>query len=150
MPEQNDDSFEKVIYSYTRAEAIADGVLVDISGPTFMFRPGVNILSEAGIKFPLAMTRAAFGRTVQDEDAPLPPAQDISGRLWDVLTMLKYAIRSSADGDLLFFTVRVWNWVYLNGKPTKRVKHEDVKLKAVCGPGDTAEPVITIMLPEED
>ena len=25
-----------------------------------------------------------------------------------------------------------------------------VVLKAVCGPGDTAEPVLTIMLPEED
>jgi hypothetical protein len=25
-----------------------------------------------------------------------------------------------------------------------------VELKAVCGPGDNSEPVITIMLPEED
>jgi hypothetical protein len=25
-----------------------------------------------------------------------------------------------------------------------------VRLKAVCGPGDRGEPVITIMLPEED
>ena len=25
-----------------------------------------------------------------------------------------------------------------------------VTLKAICGPGDTPEPVLTIMLPEED
>jgi len=25
-----------------------------------------------------------------------------------------------------------------------------VQLKAICGPGDSGEPVITIMLPEED
>ena len=27
---------------------------------------------------------------------------------------------------------------------------EEVTLKALCGPGDDAEPVITIMLPHED
>jgi hypothetical protein len=29
-------------------------------------------------------------------------------------------------------------------------KHEEVKFKALCGPGDNLEPVITIMLPHED
>jgi hypothetical protein len=29
-------------------------------------------------------------------------------------------------------------------------KMNKVKLKALCGPGDNGEPVITIMLPEED
>jgi hypothetical protein len=149
MPEQ-DDFFGEVISSYTRAEAIKDGVLVDLSDSSCNFRPGLNILQEAGIKFPVAMTRAAFDRTVQKLGEPLPPAQDVSGRLWDVLTMLKYAIRTSAGGDLLFFTVRVWNWVYIKGDRTNRFKHEDVRLKAVCGPGDNAEPVITIMLPDED
>jgi hypothetical protein len=46
--------------------------------------------------------------------------------------------------------VCVWNWVYAAGKRTERTKQETVQLKAVCGPGDNAEPVITIMLPDED
>jgi hypothetical protein len=149
MPNQ-DDFFGEVISSYTRAEAIKDGVLVDLSDSSCNFRPGLNILQEAGIKFPVAMTRAAFESTVQKQGEPLPPAQDVSGRLWDVLTMLKYTIRTSAGGDLLFFPVRVWNWVYRDGQRTERTKHADVRLKAVCGPGDNAEPVITIMLPDED
>ena len=149
MSEQN-EFFGEVISSYTRAEAIKDGVLVDLSDSSCNFRPGLNILQEAGIKFPVAMTRAAFDRTVHKLGEPLPPAQDVSGRLWDVLTMFKYAIQTSGHGDSLFFSVRVRNWVYVKGERTERAKHEDVRLKAVCGPGDTPAPVITIMLPDED
>jgi hypothetical protein len=149
MPEQDNISGE-VIYSYTRAQAIADGVLVDLSDPSFTFRPSLPILKEAGIKFPVAMTSAAFARTVQDPDTnePLPPGQDVSGRLWDVLTVFKLYARRG--GSTMFFPVCVQNWVYVGGKRTANIKHEDVNLKAVCGPGDTPAPVITIMLPDED
>jgi len=150
MPEQ-DDFFGEVISSYTRAQAIEDGVLVDLSDPSFTFRPGLPILKEAGIKFPVAMTTTAFARTVQDPDTdePLPPGQDVSGRLWDVLTVFKlYAQRNR--GDTILFPVSVQNWVRINGKRKESVKQEDVNLKAVCGPGDKGEPVITIMLPDED
>jgi hypothetical protein len=150
MPEQ-DDFFGEIISSYTRAQAIEDGVLVDLSDPSFTFRPGLPILKEAGIKFPVAMTTTAFARTVQDPDTdePLPPGQDVSGRLWDVLTVFKlYAQRNR--GDTILFPVSVQNWVRINGKRKESVKQEDVNLKAVCGPGDKGEPVITIMLPDED
>jgi hypothetical protein len=149
MSEQN-DFFGEAIYSYTRAQAIDDGVLVDLSDPSFTFRRGLNILKEAGIKFPLAMTQTAFARTVQELGEPLPPAQDLSGRLWDVLTMLKFAIKNGGNESTLSFSVCVWNWVYAAGKRTERTKQETVQLKAVCGPGDNAEPVITVMLPDED
>lgn len=142
--------FGEVISSYTREEAIKDGVLVDFTDPAFTFRSGLNILTEAGIKFPVAMTRAAFDRTVQALGEPLPPAQNVSGRLWDVLTTFKFVIQYSGPGNLLFFSVRVLNWVYVKGDRTTRTKHEDIQLKAVCGPGDTPAPVITIMLPDED
>jgi len=149
MPEQ-DNIFGEVIYSYTRAQAIEDGVLVDLSDPSFTFRPGLPILKEAGIKFPVAMTSAAFARTVQDPDTdePLPPGQDVSGRLWDVLTVFKhYALRG---GELIFFPVCVQNWTRTKSNRLTDVKQEIVNLKAVCGPGDTSAPVITIMLPDED
>ncbi len=143
-----DEIFGEVIYSYTRAQAIEDGVLVDLTDPSFTFRLGLNILREAGIKYPVAMTSTAFARTVQELDEPLPPAQDISARLWDLLTKFKLAARRG--GSEVHFAVRVWNWVRVNGQRTERTKHEDVQLKALCGPGDDAEPVITIMLPDED
>ena len=149
MTEQ-DEIFGEVIYSYTRAQAIADGVLVDLSDPSFTFRPGLPILKEAGIKFPVAMTSAAIARTVQDPDTdePLPPGQDVSGRLWDVLTVFKVYARNG--GDTIFFPVSVQNWTRTKSNRLTDVKQETIQLKAVCGPGDTPAPVITIMLPDED
>lgn len=150
MTEQ-DEVFGKVIYSYTRAQAIADGVLVDLSDPSFTFRPGLPILKEAGIRFPVAMTSTAFARTVKDPDTdePLPPGQDVSGRLWDVLTVFKLYARQTKGGTF-FFPVSVQNWTRTKSNRLTDVKQETVKLKAVCGPGDTPAPVITIMLPDED
>jgi len=61
-----------LIHRYSRADAIADGVLVDVS----------TVAREAGIKFPVALTRAVWERCVA-----VPPGvacQDQSGRLWDV------------------------------------------------------------------
>ena len=137
------DLFGPVIHSYTRREAIADGVLVDLG--TFSFRKDLTILQEAGIKYPTAITRAAYNRTIQEEGRELPPAQDLSGRMWDVCYMMAHAARRSA-GPELAFKLHVWNWT----ADGKRTKHELVTLKAICGPGDDAEPVITIMLPDED
>ena len=62
-----------LIYRYTRAQAIEDGVLIDVSA----------VACEAGIAYPVALTSAAWGRCVA-----VPPGvecQDEAGRLWDVL-----------------------------------------------------------------
>jgi hypothetical protein len=67
----------EVIHRYTRADAIRDGILVDVS----------EAAREAGFKWPVALTAAAWGRCVA-----VPPGvlcQDEAGRLWDVLTMLR-------------------------------------------------------------
>jgi hypothetical protein len=152
MPEELEMSMEEVfgevLSSYTRAQAIADGVLVSLNDPSFTFRPGLNICAEAGIKFPVAMTIAAFAKTVSELDTPLPPCQDISGRLWDVLSMFKWAAKRG--GSEIRFPVSVINWVCVGGRRINRTKRETVILKALCGPGDSGEPVITIMLPDED
>jgi hypothetical protein len=143
-----EEVFGEVISSYTRAQAIADGVLVSLNDPSFTFRPGLNICAEAGIKFPVAMTIAAFAKTVSELDTPLPPCQDISGRLWDVLSMFNWAAKRG--GSEICFPVTVINWVCVGGKRINRTKRETVILKALCGPGDNGEPVITIMLPDQD
>jgi hypothetical protein len=143
-----EEVFGEVISSYTRAQAIEDGVLVSLNDPSFTLRPGLNICAEAGIKFPVAMTIAAFAKTVSELDTPLPPCQDMSGRLWDVLTVFRLAAKRG--GSEIRFPVSVINWVYVGGKRINRTKRETVVLKALCGPGDNGEPVITILLSDED
>jgi hypothetical protein len=54
---------------------------------------------------------------------------------------LRFTIIRSKGGHEVAFTVAVQND---SGKP------QPVRLKALCGPGDSGEPVITIMLPHED
>lgn len=138
--------FGEVIYSYTRKQAIADGELVDLT--TFSFRPARNVCEEAGIKFPVAITRAAYNRVIQEDGLPLPPAQDLSGRTYDLVNLLRVAIRGSRDDSEVMYRLVVWNW--REGDVNRMPHQELVTLKAVCGPGDDAEPVITIMLPDED
>lgn len=71
----NDGSvFGAYISVYTRAQAIADGVLIDVS----------EMSREAGFRFPVAMTRAAWEDCVMwsDEDSRLQVHQDEAGRRW--------------------------------------------------------------------
>jgi len=127
-----DELFGEVISSYSRAQAIDDGVLVDVSQS--------SEAKECGFKFPIAMTRAVWDAYV--EVPPKANGQDVKGRLWDVLFMLRYGIQRSNGGSIVFYTVYVQN--------DNRYKAKPIKLKSVCGPGDNGEPVITIMLPDED
>ncbi len=136
--EQSAESFfGNVISTYTRAQAIEDGVLVD---------PG-STAKEAGFKWPVALTADAWADCVAwtEDDSEQQIHQDQSGRLWDVLYMASHAIRTRKDsGDRLLFQLYR---VPRDGHSTEAVL---VTLKLIVGPGDTAEPVITILLPHED
>ena len=57
--------------------------------------------------------------------------------------MLACAIRRSDGGPEVRFGVHVRND---NRERTPPL----VRLKALCGPGDNGEPVVTVMLPDED
>lgn len=127
---QDDDFFGPVIYSYTREQAIEDGVLVDVC---YMSR-------QVGLKFHSAFTQAVWERYVKVPEAA--PWQDESGRLWDILWMLRMAIqRQKRDSSTILYKLLVQN----DENPAK-----EVTLKCICGPGDKGEPVLTIMLPDED
>ena len=120
----------EIVSRYTRAQAVEDGVLIDVS----------TVAKEAGIRFPVALTAAVWARCVA-----VPPGvecQDEAGRLWDVVWMLRVGVQR-AGGSLVLFSLHVRN-SNRSGTPPL------VRLKAVCGPGDQGEPVITVMLPEED
>jgi len=126
------DLFGPVIYAYTRAQALADGELVDIS----------KLASEAGITFPVAVTRAVYALL---DPARMPCGQSVDGRGWDLVWMLRCTIKAGAAGSLIKFQV-----IFGEEGPRGGYTQKLTNLKAVCGPGDDAEPVITVMLPEED
>ena len=129
---QNESPFGEIIYTYTRAQAVADGVQVDVT----------KTAQEAGIKFPTFLTRAVF-----DAYVAVPPGvtgQDEAGRLWDLVWMARFAIlRSHGHTDRLPIALYVRN-------DNHRAKL--VKLIATCGPldMDDPQPAITVMLPDED
>jgi hypothetical protein len=119
-----------LIHAYTRAQALTDGVLVDVT----------TTAKEAGIKYPVALTRAVWCQYVEVPEGV--ECQDEAGRLWDVLWMLAFAIRTSKEpGDTLHYQLYV---------KTGKGRPKLVTLKAVCGPDDGASPCITVMTPEED
>ena len=119
-----------VIYTYTRKQAVEDGVLVDVSATA----------REVGINFPVAITSTVWDMYIVPSEKLEGCGQSISGRLWDLLWMFRLkAMRSNKS--LLYFSC-----LFLDVNE----KLDEVKFKAFCGPGDNAEPVITIMLPGED
>ena len=122
---------DDLIHSYSRAQALADGVLIDVSATA----------KEAGIRYPVALTAAVWARCVA-----VPPGvagQDEAGRLWDAVWLLRLAVGQSDGGPEVRFGVHVRDD---NRERTPPL----VRLKAVCGPGDRGEPVVTVMLPDED
>jgi hypothetical protein len=120
-----------LIHSYTRADALRDGVLIDVTATA----------AEAGIRWPVALTCAAWKRCVT-----IPPGvlyQDAAGRLWDVVYMLRLAIGRSDGGHVVPFALHVRDD---NRERTPPL----VRLKAVAGPDDYESPCITVLLTDED
>jgi hypothetical protein len=118
-----------LIHSYTRAEALADGQLVDVS----------ENARKVGITFPVAVTAAVYGLCIE-----VPPRrkglEDVGGRTHDIVWMLRCAIARTRGSRRVDFTV----------SRSTRAGRRNVRLKALCEPGDAGEPVITVLLPEED
>lgn len=121
-----------LVFSYTRVQAIADGVLVDVTATA----------AEAGFVIPVAVTATVWAECVRVPDGVA--GQDERGRLWDVLSMLRFAIRRQAGGEPeLLYQLHVRNDTAEGDPPL-------VTLKAVCGPNDDGSPCITVMRPDED
>jgi hypothetical protein len=124
--------FGPPIFTYTRAQAVADGFQVEVS----------KVAVEAGIRFPVFLTRGVY-----DGYVTVPPGvtgQDEAGRLWDVVSLLRFAIHRARPGvDRIPVALYVRND---NHHPRL------VKLLATCGPLDIDDPrpAITVMLPDED
>ena len=118
--------FGDLIYSYTRAEALADGVLVDVS----------ERAKRAGIRYPTACTTGVWSLIDCLPESSTDTLSSVvrSERLAAVLRSMLAAIRrGGAQG-------------------TDRVEFQALgaALWAQCGPGDQGEPCITIMAEGED
>lgn len=136
----------EVISTYSRAQAIEDGVLIDIS----------ELAREAGIKYPVAVSTGVYAVLVPWDDGregdhsepkegqPLYGyGQSFNGRAWDLLAIMLYEIRRGQRGYRVDFAP-------LFVMPGKSRRPVGVDMYALCGPGDTSAPVITVMLPSED
>lgn len=128
------DEWGEVISIYTRAQAIEDGILIDVT----------ETAREAGFGWPVAITRAAWAGCVEwtEQDSKRQTYQDEAGRLWDVIYMASLAARRG--GNQIMFQL------YRLPRGGRGVRPRLTSLQMHCGPGDKGEPVITIMLPGED
>ena len=121
---ENDSIFGDAIYSYSRAQALEDGVLVDLTQLDPIRR---------AFKYHVACTDTVWNII---ESATQIEHQELNGIAHDIATMAIFAIRLGKGGDRVNFKVS------LAGKTHTFKLH--------IGPGDTPEPVITLMLPNED
>jgi hypothetical protein len=119
-----------VIFTYSRAEALQEGVLVDLN-------QWVSV-NESGYKCPAACTAAVFAiieRAVNNKRY----LNDYKGVIADILWMSIVMPEAKWETGRLFKVI-------ITGAGPKAI----YTLKVECGPGDEGEPVVTIMLPEED
>lgn len=127
---------DHLVRCYTRGQAMADGMLVDISEATV----------KAGFKAPVAMTKTAWADCVEWSKATADRkaiSQDEEGRLRAVAYMAMLAALSS---DGMSRTVFDLYRVPVTGKS---IKPRRTSLVMQIGPGDAGEPVITISMPGE-
>ena len=98
-----DSLFGPLISAYSRADALSDGQLIDIS----------TLARELGFRWPVAVTAALW-------HGYLAPPANLIGLTWDVLSVLRWAMRRVSDPSELRCVV----------------------LTAHCGPGDEMDPVM--------
>lgn len=121
-----------LIYRYTRKQALDDGVLIDLT----------EWAQETGFTIPVACTAAVWNQYITPPEGTAELGQSKRGRAHDLLWMLYMAIRKQPSAsDRLSYKV-----IFLD----QQHNSETVTLHAHCGPGDDAEPVLTVMLPHED
>jgi len=134
--DNDNNPFGELISSYTRAQAIADGNLVDVT----------ITAQEAGFRIPVAITRSVWTDCVEwtDEDNKrLGEVQDQAGRLWDVVWMAHVAAKHAARKN------RPYADFLIERVPRFKGMGRKVHLMVDIGPGDSGEPVITIMSPSD-
>jgi hypothetical protein len=135
----------KIISTYTTKEAVEDGFLVRVAD---------GQSKEAGIKYPVYLTRSVWDKYVEVPEG-MEGEQDLSGRLWDILWMFMWAAKAHSS-SLMMFKLNCClqdkgDWEQnekMDGDRTMRT----ITLKAVIHAHDFDDPspAIFIMKPGED
>ncbi len=121
-----------IIHRYGRREAIAEGVLIDAG----------DIAKEAGFVWPVAITSRLYHGYLQPSPELEAWGQSYEGRLWDLLNVLRWAIRQSKNDTFIRFSV-----LFVLSPGTAAVP---IELISIAGPDDEGAPSITVLLPNED
>jgi hypothetical protein len=129
------DIFGEVISVCTRAQAIADGVLIDVTAEA----------NDAGFKVPVALTAAVWAEVVawSAEDSARQIHQGELERLNDLLWAAVTLARHHTGSRMPFQHHRV-------PRGGNGVCRTPIALVMTIGPGDNAEPVVTFMVPSDD
>jgi len=137
----------EIVSTYSTREAVADGFLVKVDS---------KASEEAGIKFPVYLTRAVWDKYVEVPKG-MELLQNLSGRLWDVLFMFAFHARNVSSNflqyDFISYLPDEGNW-----EPNEKLETPEnrlnrlVTLKAVIQAQDFDDPspAIFIMKPDED
>lgn len=129
------DDFD-LIHAYTRAQAIVDGVLVDVS------RQASPAEMLGGFTIPVAVTAALWAAIEAIPDS-LVGIADARGRLHDVLWLAALAVRRCElhrSGGPATFRVHL---------PFRGCRKRLQLLTVHAGPGDEGTPCVTIGFPED-
>jgi hypothetical protein len=131
MPNQTqaDDFFGEAIYTYTRKDAIEEGIQVLLEGKQ------AQLAKEAGWKYPVYVTSGVIELIEAAASKPEQTQSSFDGVLWDVLWMARF-------GQDLSENTRKFQVIIGRKKET---------LFMQIGPTDIdkPEPAITIMLQED-
>lgn len=117
-----EETFGPVIYGYSRAQAIEDGVLIDLSEHQDATRV---------FKYPVAFTSDLWDEIVRGQGKQ---ERVRNGRIWDVCYM-STALGSDISPSRREFKVKVGARLLV--------------LWADCGPGDDGAPVMTLGFPSD-
>ncbi len=139
---QNSD----LIHVYSTKNAVEDGFLVKVDQ---------KICSEAGIKFPVYLSRAVWDRYVE-----VPPSlqgeQDLQGRIWDILFLFSINARKTQGNFLQFrFSCRfsktsTWEPNEKRTSVTDITRLVTLKATVQAQDFDDPSPAIFILQPHED
>ena len=130
---QDASPFGEPIHAYTRAQALADGVLVDVT------RQASPAEMRGGFTVPVAVTAAVWAAIEAIPDS-LVGIADARGRLHDVLWMARVAaqrFRGACGGT---FAVHL---------PSRGTRQRVKTLRVEIGPDDHGAPCVTIGFPED-
>ena len=119
------------IYCYSREQAITDGVLIDVT----------DVARQIGFKLHTVVTDHLFHGYVEPPDGLEGEGQSIMGRLHDLMVLALFAAQKAVNTDRVTFKI---DFLMAPGRTVT------VDVIAQIGPGDHGEPVLTIMLPEDD